>query len=923
VRGWRGAGRERRLGGRERECSRIDAAVRTAREGGSAVVVLRGESGIGKTALLDYAVATADGLSVLRTAGKDTEQERPFTGLGDLCRPLVEDIARLRPARAGPLAAALGLAGDAVAGDRFAVYAGVLDLLTTVAYERPLLLAVDDAHLLDDASAEAVRFVAQHLGADGIALLVGTEADEDFPDLEEVRLGGLDRPAARALLEARFGDQLASDVADAVVEAARGNPLALLEIPPGLTLDQQAGREPIETLPSSVEWAFLGRIAGLPPEGRSALVVAALAEDGDLEAVGRACAALGIDASALDTAERAGLVRSDDGRLTFRHGLVRTAVAYSALRADRRNAHAALAGIVGGDARLWHLARAAAGPDEDLAAGLERAAWNARERRAHAAAARALELAAQLTPDAEVSARRLLGAAESAHQSGHVHASLNCLEAALRRASAGDLRLDIEHMLGRVAARSGSAARARDGLLAAAVRCETHDPAKAAELLADAVLPCLRAGAPLEACRVARRSMQLAHGMGGRAELLATVMLGTALLFTGDYAAGAELLDQAGELVAREELAGDGQLRAYVGAGLAYAGRHEPARTLLGSVIEQARAEGAVGALPYALVRLAGVELAIGRWAAAAGALHEALRLAEETGHSADHGLALGTLAWLEAAKGEAESCRAHVDDALELAGRLGRGSQLDRAAAALGLLELGLGHPDAAIPHLEHVHRLQEEQGWSDASVAPHVSPDLVEAYVLDGRREDPAAVSERFSADAERSRRPSALAAAARCRAFLSDESQLDTRFAEALAAREEVTGPFERARTSLLYGTRLAASGRRDAAGAPLNIALATFEHLGAEPWAERARREIIRIGSTPPGRKPRPLDRLTSQELEVVLATAEGAYPREVATRLFLGLRTVQLHLLSAVVKLDLSSPTELAGAISGRTPPAAR
>jgi len=388
-------------------------------------------------------------------------------------------------------------------------------------------------------------------------------------------------------------------------------------------------------------------------------------------------------------------------------------------------------------------------------------------------------------------------------------------------------------------------------------------------------------------------------------------MLGTALVFAGDYTEGAALVDQAGDLAADGSLDGESRLRSYVGAGLAISGRHDRAREVLRGVVEEGRRDGAVGVLPYALVRLATVDLETGRWAAASGDLHEALRLAQETGQSADNGLALGTLAWLEAAQGRAESCRAHVEEALELAGRLGSGSRLSRAAAALGLLELGAGRPADAVPLLEGVRALQLEQGWSDAAVVPHVTPDLVEAYAATGRADEAHAALASFAAEAERAGRASAHAAVARCRALLGGGTQAEELFADALAFGEQETGPFERARTELIRGARLAAAGQRAEAREPLERGLATFDRLGANPWAQQAREQLVLAGQTPPERARRALDLLTPLELELALAVAGGASPREAGSRLFIGPRTAQLRLASAIVKLGVGSPDELA------------
>ena len=599
----------------------------------------------------------------------------------------------------------------------------------------------------------------------------------------------------------------------------------------------------------------------------------------------------------------------EEGAHAFRHPLARVTVAYSALRADRLAAHAALADALDGNANTWHRARAAQRPDESIAAALALLAVDARAHGAFAGAARAFERAARLTPEPELRAARLLEAGRAAHAAGQVNAALDHVDAALRTSRADPFRREAEHLRGRIIARSGSAELARDQLVAVAARCERDEPEVAAEILADAVLPALRAGGPPEAVRIARRARRLAGDRAGRAMLSADIGLGIALMFAGAYLDGTARVEAAAEWLDGADL----QQRAYIGVGLFLAGRLAPARRVLAQLVDDARTAGTVSALPYALVRLADVELEVGAWTRAAAALHEARRLARETGQVADYGLALGKLAWLEAACGQAEDCVAHLEEAVALAERLGSGSRLDRAATALALLELGRSQADAAIDHLEEVCRLKDEQGWSDAATTPHVRPDLVEAYALAGRDRDARAALEVFQREADLTQRPSALAAAARSQGLVASEGEFDARFADALG-RVDYAEPFERARTELLYGSRLWDAGRADEATTALASALAKFERLGAEPWAARARAGIVSAGGAVPPVQTHIIDRLSARELEVALACAEGGLPEEIAARLFLGVRTVELQLASAMIKLGFKSTAELADAL---------
>ena len=369
-----------RLFGRDNESARIESALTVARQGGSAVIVLRGEAGMGKTALLDDAVARARELTILRTCGAGAEDERPFAALAELFEPLLGDLSRLTSARAAALASALGLRAPDRALDRYAVYAGMLDLLTTTAEATPILVVVDDAHLLDEASAEAIPFIARRLWSDGITLLIATESEDGLPGAEQIRLGALDAAAARAVLADTPRDELAPPVVERVVDSGQGNPLALLEIARDLTPEQRRGQASLEgALPPSAEWAYLRRIEALPEDARRALLIAALSRDGQSETIVRACTSVGLDHAALEPAARVGLVKQNATRVKFCHELARTGASYSALTSERRLAHGALAGASRGDKRLWHQTYSVRGLDDTVAEGLDGFAARARD----------------------------------------------------------------------------------------------------------------------------------------------------------------------------------------------------------------------------------------------------------------------------------------------------------------------------------------------------------------------------------------------------------------------------------------------------------------------------------------------------------------------------------------------------------------
>ncbi|MDP9259908.1 MAG: AAA family ATPase, partial [Actinomycetota bacterium] len=623
--------------GRDAELARISVLLATARAGESGALVVRGASGIGKTALLADARTAATGFRVLRATGEDGDSEYPFRGL----RALLGDI---------PVGA----------GDRFAVGAAVLRRLAAESRAAPLLVIVDDAHWLDEESLDALSFAVKRLAHDPVAVLLAVRDEDTLAGLglDDLRLAGLDRQAARTLVEQAVPPPLSAAVVERILDAAQGNPLGLLEIPRSLTRRQLSGEAPLgdalATL-ASAEQAFLERAMALPDRARQALLVAALADTDSLETIDVALGSLGLGAADLGAAASAGLISLAGNALAFRHPLVRSTVAYNTLPSERRAAHASLAVALQGsdeDAVAWHRARASGRPDEDVAAGLVAAGRRARDGHANSVAARAFEFAARLTPDHEVRSTRLLAAAESAWLAGHAVSALDLAQLAVSTKTSDDLRVKAAHLQGRILAREGSAARARDVLLAAAAASEGSQPERAALLLADAVVPCLRAGDPARACEVGRRAVELASGQGRPNVAAADLMLGLALLLAGDTPEGTTRVEEAARLSRQGALDDEPQLRGYLGLALGLAGDYAGACAVLDALTAQARATGAGGLLPYALVRRADLDLHTGHWPEEHARVHEASRLSAETGQAADYGLALGSLSWLHAVQG-------------------------------------------------------------------------------------------------------------------------------------------------------------------------------------------------------------------------------------------------------------------------------
>jgi DNA-binding CsgD family transcriptional regulator len=905
--------------GRGAECELLDRLVREAREGLSNTLVLSGEAGIGKTALLDYAISQADGAPALRCRGVEWESELPFSGLVELLRPLQSSIAELPDPQRAALAAVLALAPP-VATERFAAYVATLSLLAHAGRQGPLLVFVDDAHWLDSSSAEALAFVAKRLQAEGILLLIASRDEVPPPfsgaGFPELVIDGLEADAAEEVLR-RHHPNLDPASARAVLEASSGNPLALRELPmflerPGVPSEV----EPLRTGPV-IEEAFLRRVHELPDETQRALVVASAGGSDATETVLSALAHLGIAREALDPAVENGLFRLDAGHVVFEHPLVRSAVYSSASRHAQRAAHLALAEASAPDAldqRAWHRAAAMEAADESVAADLEAAGRRARERNAHGPAAIAFERAARMTPDKARCSRRLYDAGVSAASVGQGDHALGLLGETVDLAVDARLRADAQHLRGRLLVSKG-AEGAGDLLLREGWRIAEHDQVRGTLMVAESIGAHLSAFDLRRAREVAEEVERIGRSGDGLADLMVEIALGFARAHSGESAEARRLaLSAAAALHQNAELWVDARACVYVGQLLCAVEEYDRARSLLSRFVADARATSALPALAYCLTAIGVVETRSGRWLAASSALQEAVELAALAGSVGDEAWALVTLARLEAAQGSDEACRDHAEEALEIARGLGLASHQFQSLSALGLLELGAGKPDEAITHLREGVRLLEERGSGDADCQPYLTPDLIEAYVRAGEIPKAAAAVERYEAQVERTGVASARAAALRCRGILVDGAELDDVFGRALAAHDESPGPnpFEQARTRYCFGERLRRDKRRGEAERELEAALDTFERLGARAWAERTRIELALAGRR--RRKPRPdsfESSLTPQELRVALLVATGATNREVASQLFLSVKTIENHLSRVFEKVGVRSRAELA------------
>jgi DNA-binding CsgD family transcriptional regulator len=903
--------------GRELDCSRIESLLEAARAEQSGALLIRGEVGIGKTALLRYALEHAGSATVLRARGIESESELAFAALGDFFRPVLEQLAGIPESQAGALSSALAL-GPPIQGDRFTVCAATLSMLAAAAETAPVLGVVDDAQWLDRSSAEALLFAARRLESEGVVLLFAVREGDlgafEASGLDELVLVGLEREDAVELLSRRLDGGPHRDVADRLVLATRGNPLALIEIPTLLSTEQLAGTEPMDDpLPAAptVERAFLHQIKALPEETRTALLVAAASETGRLDQVLRALGALEVDPRALDAAEEARLIAVEDGVLVFRHPLLRTAVYHEAPAGARQVAHQTLAESSAG-ARAWHLAAAAPDLDEEVAAALEEAALDARRRGGHAEAALALERAARMTADEDERARRLLEAADDGRIAGRAERALELLDEALRATREPLARARIQHLRGAVEMWFGRPWDAQRLLVEEAGKIGDLDPAKAARMLTDASWACFMAADIATGLEIAQRAHATAEKVGGTTQIHAAAALGLGLLLSGRANEALPLLARFEPLLETADFDRVRQLSVPAQV-LTWIEEYELGRVLLTKMIDAARQQSAPGFLPYPLAGLSELDFRTGNWAAAYAGAMEGIRIAEETGQDTTHTFGLVCAARVEAAQGREEAARDHIARALEIAPH-GIGAVSAHALSTLGLLELGLGRGEETVALLEQLAHKARERGLGEPAVIQW-APDLIEAYARTGRDEDARSELELFEGQAEETGRNWALAAAARCRGVLAPEEELDDHFGRAIELHRRTPTPFELARTELCFGEQLRRHRRRSDAREPLRSALEAFERLGAEPWAERARIELGASGETARRRDPSAAGQLTPQELQVALVVGQGATNREAGAALFLSPKTIEAHLGRIYRKLNVRSRTELASLLA--------
>jgi ATP/maltotriose-dependent transcriptional regulator MalT len=905
------------LYGRDPERARIGALLEAARASRSGVLVLRGEPGIGKSALLEDTRDRASDMHVLRSRGVESESDLPFAALHQLLRPALGHIDQLPPPQAGALAGALGLA-EGSGEERFLVFAACLSLLSELAERRPVLCLVDDAHWLDTSSADALRFVARRLDAEGILIIFAAREGEahafEAADLPSLVLEGLDTEAAATLLARGAGVDAVPAVRSRLVEQTRGNALALLEVPSALTPAQLAGEEPLpEALPMTrqVESVFLERVRRLPEDAQRFLLVAAADDSENAGLVTRAAERLSVGPDALDTAEQAGLLLVRGLRLEFRHPLVRSAVYDVATSSERRAAHRALADVTAddeeqADRHAWHLAASVLDPDETVVLALEEAAARAETRGAYAASSRALERAAELSANGETRGPRLVGAARTAGMAGlHLHAAALANQA-LPLVTEPLQRAEIAQVLGVAEVQRGQPLTVVRSLTDAAKEIAPVDPAKALELL----LYAMHAGSEGGNLAAHRDAAELASELtlsvdDDWSRCVAHLLVGCSAMVEGDSMRGAPVLEEALGLAFVTD---DARLAYFASACALWIGDTDRTMALASRAVSLARMRGAIVILAGSLgVRASQLFLAQ-RFDEAVLAATEALKLATETGSENFELLGLAILAAVAAIRGDDDLARRRGEEVLERATARGLAVRAASARRALALIDLGRGRWSEALEQLDALS--ETPPGFSRPLVALMSAPDRLEAAVRAGRADKARLALEMFEEWATSSEAVWARPRLASCRAMATEGEVATGHFEEALRLLDDAR-PFDRARIHLIYGEHLRRERQRLEARTQLRAALEGFEALGAEPWAERARSELRASGETARKRDPSTLSQLTPQELQIARLVAQGLSNKEVAAQLFLSPRTIDSHLRNVFAKLGITSRIQLA------------
>lgn len=907
--------------GRHDETEALDRVLACIRVGRSSVLVLRGDAGVGKTALLEYAAARASGCRIARAAGVQSEMELAFAGLHAACGSMLDGLDDLPGPQQGALRVAFGLR-DGPAPDRFLVALAVLNLLAATAEGCPLVCLVDDAQWLDRASGQVLAFVARRLQAECIAMVFAVRSrdeDDEFVGLPELVLEGLADSDARVLLASEVRGRLDERVGDRIVAEARGNPLALLELPRGLTPAELAGGfgvSPAAGLAGRVEQSFRRRVDALPPDTRRLLLTAAAEPIGDVPLFWRAAEHLGVRGDAIVPAEAAGLVEVR-ARVRFRHPLVRSAVYRAAPERDRREAHRALAEATDPDAdpdrRAWHRAYAATGLDSAVAGELERSASRAQGRGGVAAAAAFLQRAAELTPDPALRAARALAAAEAELEAG----AHDVADALLATAELGPLdelqRARLQRLRAQIAFAHERGNEALPLLLDAAGRLVRLDVGLAREAYLEALAAAIFAGSfgaarDVREVGAAAAAMPAVSQPAGPVDLLVT---GLATTFTHGYVRGVPALRAALDAFLRDDR-GSAAVNRWLWLACRVASElwdYEAWEELAGRSVRVARENGALGVLPLADTYRAGVYLHAGEFAAAAALMEDSLAITRTTGSAP----LIYPTPMLAAYRGDESRAVSLLHSARREATARGQGLALSMIECSAAVLFTGLGRYEEALAAAE---RGCAHDGLGLYGLA---LVELVEAAVRSDHPQLAAAALTRLAERTDACGTDWAAGMQARSCALLADAATAEQLYVEAIARLSRARTALHLTRAQLLYGEWLRRENRRTDARTQLRAAHDSFSRFGAVAFAERARRELLATGEVARRRGVDPRDLLTPQETQIARLASTGHTNPEIAAQLFISPRTVEYHLRKVFPKLAVTSRKELARVFAAQVP----
>ena len=900
------------------ERATLDGLLGNLRSGRGQALVLRGEAGVGKTALLDYvAGAAAADMRVARIAGMESEMELAFASLHLLCAPLLDRLETLPVPQRDALGVAFGLReGDAP--DQFMVGLALLTLLSEVAENRPLLCVVDDAQWLDRASAQVLAFAARRLLAEPVGLVFAArDPGEQLRGLTDLVVEGLPDTEARALLGSVIQFRLDERVRNRILAEANGNPLALLELPRGLRPEQLAGGFGlVGAVPMQIEAGFRRRLEALPADTRSLMLIAALEPVGDSTAVWQAAGRLGIPASATAAAETDGLLEIGTG-VRFRHPLVRSAVFSAASPSERRTVHAALAAVTDRDRdpdrRAWHLAAAAPGPDEEVAAELERSAARAQARGGMAAAAAFLQRAVALTSEPEARSERALVAAQASLQAGALDAATDLLALAvagpleeLQQARADLIRAQLAFVSG------GGGGDAAALLTKAAHQLEPLDAALARRTYLDAWLAAMYAGrfAGAGELHEVSRAARSAPPPAGAPQPPDLLLDGLAVLVTEGRAEAGSLLRRAARAFATEEITPAERLRwSRVAVSTAVLTWDEECwQAIQDRGVQACREAGLLAQLVLFLAPMALHKIWRGEFDEASSLVAEADAIATATGT----GFGSNGAVLLAGFRGEEAEAAPLIEAASAAARAAGQGSGVQVAHWVSAVLYNGLGRYETALAHAR-----QAAEQAPELYVSMWALPELIEAASRAGQ---PGLAADALGQLAEATsvgQTDWGLGTYARCRALVSDGEDAERCYREAIGRLGRTGFRPELARAHLLYGEWLRRERRRTDARDQLRTAHDLLAEIGMQAFAERARRELRATGETARRRTASPHQQLTPQEAQIAGLAQAGLSNPEIAAQLFLSPRTVEYHMAKVFTKLGITSRRQLRQALPGR------